>query len=581
MSYNQTLRTGIAAVIKTPADPPISGAVLQSKLLSVVNAIDAGAIFLGMATPASIPTTEANCFFLATAEGTYTNFVGIDGQPISVAAGEAAFISTVQHQDTLRWSKTTIISGAGVGFGNVLTGLGFDPFSELAAYESGDIVVYEDALYRFSANKTAGAWDGTKATATTLEEVLANGDIDITATEITSKSNTPVVITQKFAAETTGGDADIKTGPALLLDIKGNLDEDLNPFLATDFVSTGMNLVDPEALLTIDGRKAYYFPVVAGNWGAYSTTQENNGYIIIGGSVNEVYFKTTKPTAESYGSVCQKHTHTNGLDYYLPSSIGWLVIVCNDNDVPACHIAWSNYNDDVSGTFGNAVKSLNTDIQWIHTWGMAFLSGGGRTVYDELDFENGKRYRRIDRSALPDLTWTMTEDTTGDTPVYTFAATIATMAANGLWQTNFNGIEVNGTALTYRSTEIATVADLQTAMSGKYIYFELATVASSNTSTTTANTVNDFGLSYFMNGNEIANVAAYVTEGFYQTGKDQLFNAVTYQKILAQVTAAGLCNLDSRLGAIESNIAAGFNYLKVVNLDVTRQLTQPIQQQGE
>lgn len=459
-------------------------------------------------------------------------------------------------------------------FSNALVGLGFEPFSTDATYDSGDIVVYQGSLYKFTSGKSAGAWDGTKATTTTLDALMADGSIDITASEITSKSDTPLIITNKFVAQTTGGDADVKSGNALLLGIKGNLDSGLNPFIADSFVSTGMNLVDEGANLTIDSKKAFYFPCVAGNWGAYGTTQENNGYIVVSGNVYEVYYSQTKPTSSSYGAVCPKHTH-NGLNYYTPSGIGWLTIVMSDTSLPACHIAWSNYNDDVAGVFGNTVKNISADVQWIHAWGMAFLSGGGRTVYDELDYENGQRYRRTDRVALSTLNWTVTEDSSGDTPVYTFTASVSGMKANGLWRANFVGLEIDSTTITYSSTVIAHIEDLQAAMSGYYFYYELATVASSSTTTSTANTVDDFGLAYFMYNNEIAPVEAYVTEGFYQSGKDQLFNAVTYQKIFALVCASAFCDHESRMLAIEGKIRDGFNYLKVANLDVTRQLTQP------
>lgn len=407
------------------------------------------------------------------------------------------------------------------------------------------------------------------------QENEANNVLDwLTAGDITSKSQTPLIITNKFVAKTTGGDADFKSGDALLLNIKGNLDASLNPFLADSFVSTGMNLVDPSATLTIGGKTAYYFPVVAGNWGAYGTTQENNGFIVIGGSVDEVYYKSTKPTAGSYGAACGKTTY-NGVNYYTPSAMGWLTIVCNDATVPACHIAWSNYNDTVGGTFGNTSKSIDADVQWIHTWGMAALTGGGRSVFDEIDIEGGKRYRRVDRVLLPTLTWVKTtiEGEGGNSYIYT--ATVTGMATNGLWNTLFANLEVDGNTIIYQSSTITTVEDLQTAMSGYQFYFELDTVASANCSTITANTVNDFGLTYFMAGEEIAPVAAFVAESFFQSGKDQLFNAVTYQKILAFVCAAALCQQDSRLSTIENNIKNGFNYLKVTNLDVTRKLTQP------
>lgn len=108
MYYNQTLRAAIAAAINTPADPRVSGAILQQKLLAIVDAFDAGSLFMGVATPTTVPTTEADCYFLATQAGTYTGFVDTGGQAITITSGEVAFIKSVIHQDNLRWMKIGI-----------------------------------------------------------------------------------------------------------------------------------------------------------------------------------------------------------------------------------------------------------------------------------------------------------------------------------------------------------------------------------------------------------------------------------------------------------------------------------------
>lgn len=113
MNYNATLRADITAAICTPADPKVTGAALQEKLLSMVDALDTGAKYIGVATPSSVPTTEANCFFLATQGGTYANFTDTGGNPIVVAQGEAALIRSVVYQDSLRWQKNTVFAGGG------------------------------------------------------------------------------------------------------------------------------------------------------------------------------------------------------------------------------------------------------------------------------------------------------------------------------------------------------------------------------------------------------------------------------------------------------------------------------------
>lgn len=398
----------------------------------------------------------------------------------------------------------------------------------------------------------------------------------LTVGDITLKSDLPITITNKFRAQPTGGDADLKSGAGSLLSIIGNLDAQMQPFYADTFVSTSMNLVDPTETFDSGALKAYYFPCVPGNWGTYGTTQENNGYVIVGGDVNNVFFKATKPTASSYGSACPKHTHGDR-DYYTPEAIGWLVILCNTNEVPACHLAWSNYNDNVAGTFSNFTLDIEQDVEAIHPWGMAFLSGGGRTVYDEIDLVAKKNYIRTDRADLLNLAWTVTEDSSGEESVYTFSATVANMRNNGLWATDFRGFEVSGTTIIYSTSQISTVENFLTFLESydKWFYFELQYISSFDNNLSSDILVDDFGLTYFMAAGEVATVAAFVAESFFQSCKDQLFNAVTYQKILAFVCAAALCQQDSRLSAIENNIKNGFNYLKVTNLDITRELTQP------
>ena len=44
-----------------------------------------------------------------------------------------------------------------------------DAFDDTVSYAVGDLCIYENALYRFTTAKSAGAWDSTKVTATTLD----------------------------------------------------------------------------------------------------------------------------------------------------------------------------------------------------------------------------------------------------------------------------------------------------------------------------------------------------------------------------------------------------------------------------
>ena len=408
---------------------------------------------------------------------------------------------------------------------------------------------------------------------------------NLVAGDLIPKNTSPILFTHKYAAQTTGGDADIQNGDALLDSIKGNLvniSGVLVPFLADTFVSTSMNLVNSANYLTIGGRKAYYFPVVAGAWGEYGTTEQNNGYKILATSTPyAVNFSQTKPTTSAYGTACTYHTH-NSVNYYTPATNGWLVIIMPDDVVPACHLEWSGEFEDEAGTFGNTTKSIGTAVAAVHAWGLSGLVGADRSSFDELDFVAGKGYARNDRVLLSALTWTktvVTDNTDSESPVthYIYTATISGMATNGLWDCLHEDLVVDGTTLTIESDVISSVEDLvATFGASEYFYYEKATVTSSNISgaaTIRANTVNDYGISYFLNNNELATVPAFVTEEFYQGGKDQIFNNIAYtQGEMSEVIAAVLAEHEEKINGILESFRRGLPLLRVEELIIARRL---------
>ena len=66
---------------------------------------------------------------------------------------------------------------------NAVAGMITGAFDATAAYTTGDLVTYEDALYKFTADKAAGAWDSTKVTATTIATLLTEVEPDSLTTE--------------------------------------------------------------------------------------------------------------------------------------------------------------------------------------------------------------------------------------------------------------------------------------------------------------------------------------------------------------------------------------------------------------
>lgn len=408
------------------------------------------------------------------------------------------------------------------------------------------------------------------------QENEANNVLDwLTAGDITPKSDEPTEIVGRFAAETTGGDADVKNGKAYLRVVKGNLDENLKPFAAKLFVSTGMNLVDPAQKYEHGEDFMWFFPVVAGVWGQYGTTQENNGYVVFGDDIvsDGVYFVDERPIGASQvasgGNPCPYQEY-GGRKYYLPPTDGWMCIFAETT--PACHIAWSNYNDNKAGEFGNTEIDLSAAIAAVHSWGLAGFVTPAKVVQDAIDIAAGKGYKNCDRVKLADLTWSMatvvtTDDDNVTTTTYVFTATVTGMAADGLCRYDFDGMENTGNLLTYNSTTISSVNAFKTELGDALIYFEMGTPTEVTLPAVNGEfEANDFGLTYFLDADgELVSVPAYVTAAYYQGGKDQLFNAVTYQKILAEVVATALCQLNERVAALETR-----QTLSCLNLVVDR-----------
>lgn len=88
MSNYNSIKATINANIKTNGNEEITGSVLNSVLTAMVNALGAGYLYAGVATPSINPgAPDSKVFFLAATSGTYTNFGGI-----SLDNGEVAIL---------------------------------------------------------------------------------------------------------------------------------------------------------------------------------------------------------------------------------------------------------------------------------------------------------------------------------------------------------------------------------------------------------------------------------------------------------------------------------------------------------
>lgn len=102
MANYQELKQAIADVIKTNGNQEITGAILQSTLLSIVNGIGVNRTFAGIATPTTVSgIPDANVFYLASTAGSYVYFDNITVNPAELAV----IVNT-----TSGWSKITIVA---------------------------------------------------------------------------------------------------------------------------------------------------------------------------------------------------------------------------------------------------------------------------------------------------------------------------------------------------------------------------------------------------------------------------------------------------------------------------------------
>ena len=78
MGNYEELKAAVSSVIKTNGNQEITGQVLQNTLTTLISQVGANATFAGIATPDTAPgTPDQNVFYIASENGTYSNFNGI------------------------------------------------------------------------------------------------------------------------------------------------------------------------------------------------------------------------------------------------------------------------------------------------------------------------------------------------------------------------------------------------------------------------------------------------------------------------------------------------------------------------
>lgn len=114
MAYDQ-IKEDIKAVIKENGNYEITGNVLQTVLLSMVDTLGPEYQFLGIATKSTVPVVvEGNSFYITTEVGTYTNFKNSGNTTITVNR-----LGILTSTNGTAWNFTPIFIGVSKGGGEV------------------------------------------------------------------------------------------------------------------------------------------------------------------------------------------------------------------------------------------------------------------------------------------------------------------------------------------------------------------------------------------------------------------------------------------------------------------------------
>lgn len=155
MAYDQ-IKESIKAVIKENGNYEITGNVLQTVLLSMVDTLGPEYQFLGIATKSTVPVVvEGNSFYITVEVGTYTNFKNSGNTAITVNQ-----LGILTSTNGTVWNFTPIFIGVSKGKGEVFNDYVNNEATEIYSHAEGSVN---------KANGYSSHAEGTKGIATGSE----------------------------------------------------------------------------------------------------------------------------------------------------------------------------------------------------------------------------------------------------------------------------------------------------------------------------------------------------------------------------------------------------------------------------
>ncbi len=431
------------------------------------------------------------------------------------------------------------------------TALGFPVFSTVTAYSAGDIVFYNNGLWKFTADHDAGAWNGAQVEAYSVKDFVDDSvpeDAQLAENIKSWAKRDALNVGDDWtdAIRTTAGDQSVDSAKgARILSIVAQTD-----FAASAFKTTGFNLLH-DAVGVGDG---FYFPVPALAFGVFGTAAQPNGVLFTSNANQKltptVRFKALSagvPSSVNDGSACA-YTDSNGYRFFTCTEPGYMIVSGIALANTCAHIAWSRrYDEFISPTeasdAGSSI-SLSTILAAVHSDVSKLLTvgRGAGLVSDRIDFDGTKAVwtRKV---ARVQPTWTRSE-LDAETGLYTYTAAISAMASGGLAEfegANKPAISVEGTTLTYYSAS----STAETA----YVKYELATQATGNVSLSNQLTIEDWGLEILVG----ASGSAIVTTQYAQSYPDALAQLLSeIDRKISLVISEAIAAMNERFSIVEA-----------------------------
>ena len=424
--------------------------------------------------------------------------------------------------------------------------LGFPSFSTVTAYSEGDIVYYNNGLWKFIADHDAGAWNGAQVEAYSVKELVEDAipeDAQLAENIKSWAERDALNVGDDWtdAIRTTAGDQSVDSAKgARILSIVAQTD-----FAASAFKTTGFNLLH-DAVGVGDG---FYFPVPALAFGVFGTAAQPNGVLFTSNANQKltptVRFKALSagvPSSVNDGSACA-YTDSNGYRFFTCTEPGYMIVSGITLANTCAHIAWSRrYDEFISPTSqddAGSTVSLTAILAAVHSDVSKLLAvgRGASLVSDRIDFDGTKAVwtRKVAR-VQPTWTRSYLDPETG---LYTYTAAISGMLSGGLAEFETEDIElsVDGTNVSYQSESGTAVTD--------YVKYQLATQATGNVTISNAVTIEDWGLEILVG----ASGSAIVTTQYAQSYPDAL------AQLLAKIDNSTVPVISEAIAALFERVA--------------------------